>query len=254
MSEQNRRGLDESSIKDYLSVLAEGFGDLLGRILGYTSILKERFENESRTISELNVIMGSGERAQGLAKLLKDFSRSDKQNKVLCPLNASLKEAIDLLFCTLPQSIQIRSHFSEECCLVLVDQAHLIQFIMILGVYARNSLLERGGIIFFKTDRYYEKTESENGSFSSTGARLELLCLPNNTSDFHKNEKNQKSRLLASSKYEEFVLSHDLWVKSFWKEEGKGFEVYFPGVQNVENKSLEDLFSFKQCPTETMVD
>ncbi len=156
--------LQESQKMEAIGKLAGGiahdFNNILSGILGYASILKEKFAKEEKVSRQLDVIVRSAERGAQLVKQLLGFARRGQYEKKVINLNESITETLQLLGSTMGQKIALKQDLEPHLWKIEGDSSQILQVFMNLGVNSRDAM-PNGGEIFIQSENLELKTEEE---------------------------------------------------------------------------------------------
>ena len=144
--EQLSLQLQQSQKMESLGTLAGGvahdFNNILGAVIGYTSLIKKLVDPESQVGRYLDAIEKSALRAASLSKQLLSFSHKSHGDIRAVSLNELIDDTLHILKSSFPKSIRIDVSLSPETPKVLGDQNLLGQVIMNLCINARDAIQE----------------------------------------------------------------------------------------------------------------
>ena len=126
--------------------VAHDFNNILAAIIGYTEMAMEESQNkiQSRYLQET---LKGAERAKDLVKQILTFSRQDGHEKKPLDIKLLLKEAVKFLRSSIPTTVEINQHVTDESCNILADPTHMHQIIMNLCTNASHAMKETGGTL-----------------------------------------------------------------------------------------------------------
>ena len=136
---------------DSLGTLAGGiahdFNNILGAILGFSELLRERFSDDSENATYIDEILKAADRAKKLVKQILLFSRNTNPEMKVMDLSSVVKEALGLLTQTIPKTVAIR--YSDSCLdsWIRGDENQLHQVIINLITNAFHALKQEDGTI-----------------------------------------------------------------------------------------------------------
>ncbi len=130
--------------------IAHDFNNILTAILGYTSIMKSKLEENNPYNEYLSVIESSAKRAAGLTQKLLAFARAGKYKENVIDINRLVKETVALLRETIEKNISIEIELTSDIPKVRGDENQIHQVIMNLCVNARDAMPD-GGRLIIKT-------------------------------------------------------------------------------------------------------
>jgi signal transduction histidine kinase/CheY-like chemotaxis protein len=124
----------EAQKMDSIGTLAGGvahdFNNVLAAILGNLSIAREDLGPEHPVQHHLSVVQQAATRARSLVQQILTFSRRLPQERVVQPLAPLVAEALALLRATLPASVQLEAHLSEQPVSAQVDAGQIQQVVL----------------------------------------------------------------------------------------------------------------------------
>ena len=126
--------------------IAHDFNNILGAIIGYTEMAVDETQREIQ-LECLQETLKGAERAKNLVKQILTFSRQDDHEKKPLDIKILLKEAIKFLRSSIPTTIEINQHLTEETCNILADPIQMHQVIMNLCTNASHAMKLTGGIL-----------------------------------------------------------------------------------------------------------
>lgn len=129
---------------DRLSILGEITAGIahelntpLANILGFSELLKERFESDEETLKDLNKIVHSAIFSREVVKKLMFFSCEMPQQMERVDINPIITDAINLLSPSLSKkNLKCHWHFSEKAIYLRVDAIQLTQVVFNLVINA----------------------------------------------------------------------------------------------------------------------
>ena len=126
--------------------IAHDFNNILAAILGYTEIMKVKFD-EPGLHGYLEQILTSCDRAKSLVAQILTFSRATEQERRLIDMSALIKESLKLLRAALPTTIAIHREISSDTHTVLADPTRMHQVLINLCTNAAYAMRESGGVL-----------------------------------------------------------------------------------------------------------
>jgi signal transduction histidine kinase len=145
------RRLRASEKMEALALMAGGvahdFSNVLGAMMGFAELAKDRAVKESRQEHHLRRVLEAGERGRELIGRLLAFST--KKGVRLKPLRLSglVVETIELLRPSIPPAVALRLDIDPESGLVLADAGQMQQVLTHLCMNAVQAMGEEGGIL-----------------------------------------------------------------------------------------------------------
>jgi PAS domain S-box-containing protein len=124
--------------------IAHDFNNTLAVIRLYTDLLLRTLELPPRAQERLHILEQQTQRASDLIQQILDFSRQSVVERQPLNLLPFLKELVRLLERTLPESIDVRLHYTRDAYVIFADPTRIQQAIMNLAVNARDAMPEGG--------------------------------------------------------------------------------------------------------------
>src|SRR5262245_19876522 len=126
--------------------IAHDFNNILGAILGYAEMVLARLRPDSRESQHVQDMKKAGERARDIVDRILTFSRRTEQRHRPVRLRSLLEETAGLLRASLPPTISLRLHLTDEEAVVLGEGARLQQVVMNLCTNAAQAMAGQGVI------------------------------------------------------------------------------------------------------------
>ncbi len=127
--------------------IAHDFNNILAAILGYTELALNDIRQDSAAWRYLQEVRKAGQRAKTLVQQILTFSRRTEQARTPVQLPRLVEEALALLRASLPSTIAIRHHISQDAGTVLADPTQLHQVLLNLCANAEYAMRETGGLL-----------------------------------------------------------------------------------------------------------
>jgi len=222
--------------------IAHDFNNILGAIIGYTEMAID--ENQNKEYQEyLQETLKGAERAKDLVKQILTFSRQDDQDKKPLDIKILLKEAIKFLRSSIPTTIEIDQHLTNESCTILADHTQMHQIIMNLCTNAAHAMKQTGGKlkIELSTMELAEGDLSNNSelqpghyiklTIGDTGHGIDPDNIKRIFDPFFTTKTKDEGTGLGLSVVYGIVKSHDGVINVESKvDEGATFNVYLPRI------------------------
>ena len=125
--------------------IAHDFNNILFPIVGYVEMMLEDAPADSPTHDRLKQVMKGTKRAGDLVKQILAFSRRTEDKQKPIKVQTIIKEVLKLTRSTLPVTIEIRQHISNQCGLVMADFTQIHQVAMNLMTNAYKAMQDEGG-------------------------------------------------------------------------------------------------------------
>ncbi|MBI4870904.1 MAG: response regulator [Candidatus Riflebacteria bacterium] len=140
---QQERQAHLAAIGQLAAGIAHDFNNLLTSILGSAELLQTE-PDPAHCQADLERILHSGRRAAQLVRQILDFSRKSMPARQPIDLVPLVKEMLDLLTRTLPETIRVEQALELEQCTVVADAGQLGQVLTNLAVNARDAMPDGG--------------------------------------------------------------------------------------------------------------
>jgi PAS domain S-box-containing protein len=154
-AEEERRRLQEQLLQvqkmNALGTLAGGiaheFNNLLGAILGYSSLLKTKTDAEHPFYKAIDTIEKSSQRGAELTRQIMSFARVGKYKIGPTDLNAVVTRVLGLVSQTFGPNCRIETRFHEGLWPVQGDSAQLVHALINLCINAREAMPDGGRLV-----------------------------------------------------------------------------------------------------------
>jgi PAS domain S-box-containing protein len=154
MKEELRKELAQAQKMEamgaFAAEIANEFNNILGAIMGYTSILEARLETGGPNLATAEKIHRSAERATDLTRKLAGFARSGKSLVRPLSLDAIVSRMMPTLSEKLDRTIEVRTSLDPCQAFVAGDEGQLGQSFLNLCLNARDSM-PGGGTLTIET-------------------------------------------------------------------------------------------------------
>ncbi|PJB30552.1 MAG: hybrid sensor histidine kinase/response regulator, partial [Deltaproteobacteria bacterium CG_4_9_14_3_um_filter_65_9] len=127
--------------------IAHDFNNMLTVIIGYGEMLKRRIANDPTSVSDLDQILGSAERASTLTRQLLTFARRQVVDPVHLDLNEVVAGIVKLLRKVTREDIEIKTFPAESTVMIRADRGQVEQVLMNLCLNARDAMPEGGQLV-----------------------------------------------------------------------------------------------------------
>ena len=225
--------------------IAHDFNNILGAMIGFTELAKDRALKGSRQEHHLLRVMEAGLRGRELVKRMLTFSRKTEQKKELLQLGSVVKEAMKLLGASIPSTITIRVKVGNDSGLVLADPTQMQQILMNLCTNAAHAMREKGGILNVELSDFSLSPSEGNPHGISPGLYMKLTVrdtgpgippeiMGNIFDPFFTTKKPGEGTGLGLSVVHGIVRQHDGYITvESGPGKGSAFTVYLPKVAGV---------------------
>jgi len=126
--------------------IAHDFNNILGAILGYAEMARDRLRRGSREWQHVQEVKKAGERARDIVDRILAFSRRTEQRLRPVRIGPLLEETAGLLRASLPPTVVLSLRLPDEDVVVLGEPARLQQVVMNLCTNAAHAMGSQGVI------------------------------------------------------------------------------------------------------------
>ena len=152
LEEQLRHSQKMEAVGTLAGGIAHDFNNILAIIIPYCSMVIEDIHSRPDLQEHLRVVLKAADRARNLIQQILTFSRRQlRQQRQVCDLQPTIKEAIKLLRSALPSTIQMSQKITRTHP-VLADPTQIHQVVMNLCVNAQHAMEGRQGQIEISLD------------------------------------------------------------------------------------------------------
>jgi two-component system cell cycle sensor histidine kinase/response regulator CckA len=130
--------------------IAHDFNNLLTPIRGSVDLLLDMEPRDDQSLEYLQSIKLASERAAGLTRQLRLFTRQDEGQRLPLELNKIVRETSDLLGRSLTRSVSVRLDLEKELWAVAADSSQISQVLINLSLNAQDAM-EQGGTLVITT-------------------------------------------------------------------------------------------------------
>ena len=143
--------------------IAHDFNNMLGVILGFSELLKQRVgDSDPKLIKYSSEILNAGERAKKLTSKLLNFSRSDTSGAEVTDVNELLYGMQHLLEKTLTARIKIVIEQEENLWQVWLDKTRLEDAILNISINAMHAMPDGGTLTLGTSNMHLAETDISN--------------------------------------------------------------------------------------------
>ncbi|MCS6883890.1 MAG: response regulator [Acidobacteriota bacterium] len=240
MQEALRQAQKMESISTLAAGIAHDFNNILGVVLGYISLIKNRLQSQDPNRHYLEIIETSSRRAAELTQRLLAFARGGKYSVSTIEINSVVKKALQLVASTLGKKIDVQLSFYPEKLWVEGDAEQIVQALVNILINAGEAMPD-GGCLTIATELVSGgdlnlpvcQQEFVCVSVADTGIGISQEALPRLFEPFYTTKREHKHSGLGLAMVYGIVKNHGGQVR-VESELGKGskFYIYLPrGVQ-----------------------
>ena len=222
--------------------IAHDFNNALTVIIGFGEMLKRRIASDPKSVSDLDQILGSAERASVLTRQLLTFARRQIIDPVILDLNQAVTDLEKLLRKVTREDIEIKIFPAESPMTIRADPGQIDQVLMNLCLNARDAMPAGGRLVietgttsleegFLKQYPYMKAGRYVVLSVSDTGIGMDEKIRERVFEPFFTTKGPDKGTGLGLAVVYGIVKQHNGFIHVY-SEPGKGstFRVYFPAV------------------------
>ncbi|MDD4734632.1 MAG: histidine kinase dimerization/phospho-acceptor domain-containing protein [Kiritimatiellae bacterium] len=140
------------------------FNNSLTAILGYSDMVREQLADRPELIAMVKEISKAGQNARDITRRLLTFSRHDKVEIQLLPLDLVLRDLHNLLRSAMPSSVEIKTPVVQEEGYLLIDFNQLLKVLIAAANFLLSQMQgqERGAITLALTPNVGNETRQRH--------------------------------------------------------------------------------------------
>ena len=127
--------------------IAHDFNNILAILMNCLSLIEPEVPHESKALGYVQLSHDALQRAKNLVQQILAFSRQDDQVRTPVQMPRLLNETLALLRSSLPTTIDMQQHISEEDGTILGDATQMHQIMLNLCTNAAHAMRDTGGIL-----------------------------------------------------------------------------------------------------------
>jgi two-component system cell cycle sensor histidine kinase/response regulator CckA len=234
--------------------IAHEFNNLLTPILGYSEILKDKFDENSETYDEVNEIFGASSKAKDLIEQLLIFGRSDNgvSKHRLTQVSGLVDETLKLIKSIITPNIEVVVENCDKQVWIMANRAQVHQVIFNLCTNAFHAMKYKGGVLRVMVNTVCADQAPRNNfntvvtgeyvriTVSDTGSGISKEAIDKIFEPFFTTKPVGEGTGLGLFVVRKIVETHNgiITVKSE-PNQGSKFEVYFAKINDWRNESEE---------------
>ncbi len=246
LEEQLRHAQKMEAIGQLTGGIAHDFNNFLTAILGFSSLLQMKFENDNdaQSSSYLQNIISAGEKAANMTNSLLSFSRKRIINIRPALLNDIIKGMEKLLQRVITENVEFKTTLTDKGTIIMADTGQIEQVLLNLVANARDAM-PKGGTVFIKTeivhlDEVFVRTHGYGKpgayvllSVSDTGIGMDEMTKERIFEPFFTTKEVGKGTGLGLSIVYGIIKQHNGYI-DINSESGKGatFNIYLPIIES----------------------
>ncbi len=241
LEEALRQAQKMESIGTLAGGIAHDFNNILGGVLGYVSLIKNRLSHHDPLWRYVEIIEKSSRRAADLTQQLLAFARGGKYSVQILDLNQIVNEAVQLVASTLGKKIEVVMELQEGLPKVEGDSSQIVQALVNICINARDAM-PQGGQLRIKTqtaDLTKQSTFNLTGrtdgyvllTLEDTGIGMTKEVMSRIFEPFYTTKREQKGTGLGLAMVYGIVKNHGGYIDVDSKlNSGTCFSIYLPAT------------------------
>lgn len=162
MEQHLRQAQKQEALGTLAGGIAHDFNNILAAIIGFTELLDDQLQEESREKRYAHRILEASLRARDLTRQMLTFSRRTEGEKKPLRLSSIVKETAKLLRASIPSTVSIRVDVQSESGVILGTPVEIQQVVMNLGTNAAYAMREKGGVLDIELSDFSVPTSNGN--------------------------------------------------------------------------------------------
>mgnify|MGYP001072640354 CR=1 FL=1 len=159
---QIQRAQKMSALGKLVGGIAHDYNNMLGVILGYTSLMEMKFPDVEGLQKYIGNISQAGERARQLTKRMLAFSKHESTQAEAIDVNSLLKEQKDLFSKSLTAMVKINYQLFDSLGLIWVDKSELEDTLLNLVINAKQAMPDGGRLTLRTLAVHLSNIEADN--------------------------------------------------------------------------------------------
>ena len=266
LAEQEKKKLEEQlqqaqkmeAIGTLAGGIAHDFNNILGIILGNTELALDDVPEWNPACYNLKEVRTASIRAKDVVRQLMSFARKTELDKKPTNITPIVKESLKMLRATIPTSIDIRQHISDDVDTILADSTQINQVLINLCTNAHHAMPEGGIIDVTLENTLIDESHTTGRPDMAPGKYVHLIVsdtghgIPEENFDqifdpYFTTKDVGKGSGMGLAVVHGIVKDHGAIIK-VESEIGKGtiFDIFFPAV---EQEAIVDIATDEELPT-----
>ena len=246
LEEQLRHAQKMEAIGELTGGIAHDFNNFLTAILGFSSLLQMKLENDkdAQSNSYLQNIISAADKAANMTNSLLSFSRKRIINIRPALLNDIISGIEKLLQRVITENVELKTALTDKGTIIMADTGQIEQVLLNLVANARDAM-SKGGTVFIKTeimhlDEAFVGTYGygKSGAYvllsvSDTGIGMDETTKERIFEPFFTTKEAGKGTGLGLSIVYGIIRQHNGYIEVN-SESGKGttFNIYLPIIES----------------------
>ncbi len=244
--------------------IAHDFNNLLQVVIGYSDLLLSD-KQEDPGYAGLKKIYEAGKKGADLVQKLLTLSRKAESELRPVNLNDEIIQAQGFLSRTIPKTIKIQAHLSDNLAAIMADSSQLGQILMNMAVNARDAMPDGGTLIFetanIELDQEYCSIhlEATPGSYvlltvTDSGSGMDKETMSHIFEPFFTTKEKEKGTGLGLATVYGIVKQQGGFINCYSEPRlGTTFRAYFPAIEAKTNSDIQTKKPFIIGGSETIL-
>jgi two-component system, cell cycle sensor histidine kinase and response regulator CckA len=180
LEEQFRQVLKMEAVGRLSGGIAHDFNNILGVIIGYSELLRERLDAKDPLVSCVDEILAAGRRGASLIRQLLAFSRQQVLEPKIIDLNAIVSDTEKMLRRLIGEDIELETVLDPTPAKIKADQTQIEQVLLNLSVNARDAMPNGGKLTIRTENAEMSEADIRRYSYPVKPGRYMLLTVSDN--------------------------------------------------------------------------
>jgi two-component system cell cycle sensor histidine kinase/response regulator CckA len=243
LEEQLRQSQKMEAIGTLTGGIAHDFNNILTAIIGFSTLVKMKLEDNDPLHSNVDNILAASDRAANLTRSMLAFCRKQIMTRKAVDLNGIIRNVENFLARVIGEDVELRTKLTGSSLNIFADSVQIEQVLMNLATNSRDAM-PHGGTLHIETSCVEIEEDFINrhgygapGAFamlalSDTGGGMDEETSKRIYEPFFTTKEVGKGTGLGLSVVYGIVKQHDGFI-SCYSEKGKGttFRVYLPIIK-----------------------
>lgn len=231
MEERLQQSSKMEALGTLAGTIAHDFNNILNGINGFTSLALVDVPPQSKVAKHLQGVMKASATATELVQQILAFSRKNDTVFTHLTIQDIIKDVINLLRRSIPQSVQICDQIDMECGPIYGNKSQIHQILMNLGTNASHAMRKNGGVLTILLKEGIGEDQKKNVQLQimDTGEGIAPDVLEQMFEPYFTTKKEGEGTGLGLSTVHKIVKNHHGNIK-VESEPGEGtvFTLHFP--------------------------
>lgn len=237
-----RRTLKMEALGKLTSGIAHDYNNMLGIIIGYTDLLKNKLEDEPKLQSYVNQIEKAGLNGKQLTSKLLSFTRKDSESARVTNINQLITEAQPMLEKLLTAGVHLNISLDKELWNILIDPSDFENALLNMCINAKHAMGDRGSLTINTANKSMNAATAEKFSLAAgdyirlsildTGTGMDKETLARIFDPFYSTKGEGGTGLGLSQVYGFVERAHGTIKVDSKLGKGTLFNIYIPNVDD----------------------